>query len=529
MRAGYRAAAVGILLAGCAVGPSYKRPETVPIHTDWRDTSVALRDSSFANIPWWGVLGDTTLQGLIRIALRENRDLHVALGRVNEARALLGIQRLEMYPQINIQGRLGTSQGADTLITGRGAEALGFLGATLSWELDLWGRLRRLNESARAALLATEQGRRGVILIVVSEVARAYLELLDLDAQVAIADSQVSIRRQSLELARSRFKGGLTSELDVSQGENSLAIAEGTRSRTLRLRTQKENELSVLLGRPPGNLPRGLALTQQQFPNVIPAGLPSELLERRPDVRQAEEQLHAANARIGAAIASLFPTISLTGSAGTVSSDLDRLFGSGTGFWNLAANLLQPILNSGRNLKQVAAERARTEAAVGQYERTVLTAFQEVEDGIVSVQRLREEAEAAGRAAAAARRSVVLAGKRYEGGVDNYLNLLDAQRAQLDAELQESQLQQQQRVAVVRLYRALGGGWDPVTDTLALPPRADSQSDRDSTPPTGEPDGTGAAPSPGLGEPASTQGAAESRAARPPDPARSPTPGARGR
>jgi outer membrane protein, multidrug efflux system len=529
MRAGYRAAAVGILLAGCAVGPSYKRPETVPIHTDWRDTSVALRDSSFANIPWWGVLGDTTLQGLIRIALRENRDLHVALGRVNEARALLGIQRLEMYPQINIQGRLGTSQGADTLITGRGAEALGFLGATLSWELDLWGRLRRLNESARAALLATEQGRRGVILIVVSEVARAYLELLDLDAQVAIADSQVSIRRQSLELARSRFKGGLTSELDVSQGENSLAIAEGTRSRTLRLRTQKENELSVLLGRPPGNLPRGLALTQQQFPNVIPAGLPSELLERRPDVRQAEEQLHAANARIGAAIASLFPTISLTGSAGTVSSDLDRLFGTGTGFWNLAANLLQPILNSGRNLKQVAAERARTEAAVGQYERTVLTAFQEVEDGIVSVQRLREEAEAAGRAAAAARRSVVLAGKRYEGGVDNYLNLLDAQRAQLDAELQESQLQQQQRVAVVRLYRALGGGWDPVTDTLALPLRADSQSDRDSTPTTGQPDGAGAAPSPGSGEPASTQGAAEPRAARPPDPARTPTPGARGR
>jgi multidrug efflux system outer membrane protein len=388
---------------------------------------------------------------------------------VNEARALLGIQRLELLPEINIQGRVGTSEGSDSLITGRGPGDLGFLGATLSWELDLWGRLRRLNESARAALLATEEGRRGVILIVVSEVARAYLELLDLDAQVAIADSQVSIRRQSLDLARSRFKGGLTSELDVSQGENSLAVAEGTRSRTLRLRTLKENELSVLLGRPPGDLPRGLPLSEQQFPNVIPAGLPSELLERRPDVRQAEEQLHAANARIGAAIASLFPTISLTGTGGTVSDDLGRLFEGGTGFWNIAANLLQPILNSRRNLQQVAAERARTEAAVGQYERTVLTAFQEVEDGIVSVQRLREEGEAATRAAVAARRSVVLAGKRYEGGVDNYLNLLDAQRAQLDAELQESQLQQQQRVAVVRLYRALGGGWDAVTDTLALP------------------------------------------------------------
>ena len=474
MRAGYRVA-VGILLAGCAVGPDYKRPETVPVHTDWRDTSLALRDSSYANIPWWEVLQDTTLQGLIRVALKENRDLRVALGRVNEARALLGIQRLELLPQINILGRIGSAEGADSLITGRASDELGFLGATLSWEVDLWGRLRRLNESAKAALLATEQGRRGVILIVVSEVARAYLELLDLDAQVAIADSQVSIRRQSLDLARSRFKGGLTSELDVSQGENALAVAEGTLSRTLRLRRQKENELSVLLGRPPGNLPRGLPLSRQEFPNVIPAGLPSELLERRPDVKQAEEQLHAANAKIGAAIASLFPTISLSAAGGTVSNDLGRLFETGTGFWNVAATLLQPILNSGRNLKQVAAERARTEAAVGQYERTVLTAFQEVEDGIVSVQRLREEADAAARAATAARRSVVLAGKRYEGGVDNYLNLLDAQRAQLDAELQESQLQREQRVAVVRLYRALGGGWDPVTDTLALPRPKGSQ------------------------------------------------------
>src|SRR5262245_46408119 len=322
MRLRYRGIALGLLLAGCAVGPNYKRPETVPVPQSWRDTSQALKDSSFANVPWWTVLGDTTLQSLVRIALRENRDLTIALARVNEARALLGIQRFELYPQINIQGRLGHSEGADSLITGRtGSEELGFLGVTLNWELDLWGRLRRLNESAKAALLASEEGRRGVILIVVSEVARAYLELLDLDAQVAIADSSVSIRRQSLDLARSRFKGGLTSELDVSQGENALAVAEGTRARTLRLRTRKKNELSDLVGRRPWSLPPGLPLAQQQFPNVIPAGLPSELLERRPDVKQAEEQLHAANAKIGAAIASLFPTISLTGAGGTVSDD----------------------------------------------------------------------------------------------------------------------------------------------------------------------------------------------------------------
>ncbi|HTK41158.1 MAG TPA: efflux transporter outer membrane subunit, partial [Gemmatimonadales bacterium] len=296
------------------------------------------------------------------------------------------------------------------------------------------------------------------------------LELLDLDGQINIAQTQVRIRRESLELARARWQGGLTSELDVQQGENALAVAEGTLSRTLRQQTQKENELSVLLGRLPGNLPRGLPLTQQQFPNVIPAGLPSQLLERRPDVKQAEDQLKASNAKIGAAIAALFPTISLTAAGGTASGDLGDLFKSGTGFWNIAANLFAPILNHSRNKKQVQAERARTEAAVGQYEKTVLNAFQEVEDGLVAVKRLREEAAAAGRAATAARRAVDLAGLRYEGGVDNYLNLLDAQRAQLDAELNESELQRQQRVAVVQLYKALGGGWDPITDTLALPP-----------------------------------------------------------
>ena len=195
MRLGYRGIVVGLVLTGCALGPSYKRPETVPVPETWRDTAQALRDSSFANVPWWSVLEDTTLQGLVRTALKENRDLHIALARVNEARALLGIQKLEAYPQINIQGRLGHSEGADSLLTGVSTSELGFLGVTLNWELDLWGRLRRLNESARAALLATEEGRRGVILIVVSEVARAYLELRDLDAQVVIADTQVSIRR----------------------------------------------------------------------------------------------------------------------------------------------------------------------------------------------------------------------------------------------------------------------------------------------------------------------------------------------
>jgi len=465
-----RLAVVGvILLGGCAVGPNYERPATTPVAAEWRDTT-ASRDSSFANIPWWQVLGDTTLQRMIRQALKENRDIHLALARVNEARALLGIQRLEYFPQINVQGGLRKSDGADSLLTGVTNTEMGYLGIGLSWELDLWGRLRRLNEAAAAELLASEQGRRAMILTVVSEVARSYMEMVELDAQVALTDTQTVVRRASLELARARFQGGLTSEMDVRQGENALAVAEGSHARALRQRAQKENELSVLMGRVPGAVPRGtLPLLQQISTTEIPAGLPSQLLARRPDVRQAEEQLRAANARIGAAVAAMFPTISLTATGGTISDELGDLGSSGTGFWRITPNLFLPLLNMGRNRRQVAAERARTEAAVANYERTVLNAFREVEDALVAVRLLRQEAEAAGRAATAARLGVNLAAMRYEGGVDNYLALLDAQRAQLESGLQESGMQRSYRVAVIQLYKALGGGWDPVTDTLAVP------------------------------------------------------------
>lgn len=464
--------AIALCAAACIKGPNYQRPPTVPVAPAWRDTSQSLRDSSYANVPWWGTV-DTTLQTLIRDALHENRDLHVAFARVNEARALLGIQRLEAYPQVDVSSGVSRSNGSDSLLTGASARTVAFLGFGVSWEADVWGRLHRLNESARASLLATEQERRAVIMTVVSEVARAYLELRDLDNQVAITDAQVTVRRQSLDVARARYAGGLTSELDARQAENALATAVGIRARALRQQTQKENELSVLMGRLPADVPRGLRLAQLQAPAAVPAGLPSRLLERRPDIKAAEERLRAQNARIGAAIAALFPTISLTTEGGTASNQVDKLFTTGTGYTRIAVNLFQPILDRGRNKKQVEAERARTEEAVAVYEKTVLIAFQEVNDGLVAVQRLREEADAATRAAVAARQSVALARLRYEGGVDNYLTLLDAQREQLNAELHESELRRQHLAAVVELYKALGGGWDPVTDTLAVPPRRD--------------------------------------------------------
>ncbi|MGH9262295.1 MAG: TolC family protein, partial [Acidimicrobiales bacterium] len=244
---------LGVLVAaGCAMGPNYERPPTT-LPEGWRDTAQAAQDSSYANLPWWEVFGDSTLRELIRTGLRENRDLRVALARVNEARALLGIQRLEALPQVNVQASLGRRMISDTLDGLRTGEyGYGWVGGSVSWEIDLWGRLRRLNESARAKLLASEYGRRGVIVTVVADVARAYLELRDLDQQLVIAQRTVDTRRQSLELARARFQGGLTSELDVRQGEAELARTQARVARLGRQATQKEHELNVLLGRLPG-------------------------------------------------------------------------------------------------------------------------------------------------------------------------------------------------------------------------------------------------------------------------------------
>ena len=466
---------LSLLLGACALGPDYKRPAT-PTPTTWRDSAAAASarsDSSLANLPWFQVFGDTTLQTLVRTALSENQDLRLALGRVNEARALLGVQRYEFFPQVDVNAGGASLNTGDSLAfvgSPTGNRSIWSLGIGVNWELDVWGRLRRNNEAARATLLSSEAGRRATILTVVSEVARAYLELRDLDLEVQLALRQTEVRRASLGIARARFEGGLTSEVDQRQGEAALASAEATVASLLRRQSQKENELSVLIGRAPSDLPRGLGLLEQRFAQEIPAGVPSDLLRRRPDVQLAEQDLVAANARIGSAIAAMFPTISITADVGTASTDLGSVLGSGFSFTRIAGNLLGPIINKDRNRSQVEVQRARTEQAVARYQQVVLGAFREVEDGLVAVRRLREEAEAAGRVAAAYRRTLELANLRYEGGVDSYLLVLDAQRALLEAELTEASLQRQQRVATVQLYKALGGGWDPQTDALAIPP-----------------------------------------------------------
>lgn len=439
----------------------------------WQDLPQAPQESSFANLPWWELLGDTTLQGVVRQGLRHNRDLRIALARVNESRAIAGIQRLESLPEINVNLGGGTRQIGDSIanLSGEREGRYDYFRADVDvrWELDLWGRLRRLNESAQAQLLAQEYGRRAAIVTLVSEIAVTYLELKDLDTQVAIADTTVATQRRSLTLARARFEGALTSELDVRQGEAALARAESELGRLQREARQRENQLNVLVGQIPGPIARGASRPEASLRSAAPAGLPSALLERRPDVREAEERLRAANARIGAAIAARFPTISLTGAAGSISDDVEDLLQSGTGFWRLATGILAPVLNAGRSGRQVELERARTEAAVALYEKTVLEAFREVEDALIGVETFGRQVEAASRRVESARRATDIADHRYRGGLDSFFTVLAAQRALFDAQLEYSALQRREGVAMIQLYKSLGGGWDPVTDTLALP------------------------------------------------------------
>lgn len=442
-----------LLLAGCKMGPDYVQPP-VPQPETYRQPAPS--GESIANVDWWDLFQDPVLQGLIGIALEENRDLRVALARIAEARAQAGFAKADLYPRVDI------AAGAD-LAEARTDEGDGvptrdvFLAADVSYEVDLWGRIRRANEAAVQELLATEEAYRSVTITLVSDVASLYLSLLDLDNRLDIARRTVDARRESYEIMRIRHEAGMINEVDLNQSEILLADAEASVEVFLRSRVQTENAISVLLGSTPEEIQRGLSLAEQVFPPEIPVGLPSELIQRRPDILQAERRLAAQTARIGVAEALKFPSLRLTGTAG-VSSDLTD-GGLTTGFLGLGASLLAPIFNAGKNQRRVEIEVARTEQLLNQYEQTILTAFREVEDAIVATYTYRSEHEARQRQVEAATNAANLSWVRYEGGMTSYLEVLDLQRSQFSAELQASAALQQQLASVVELYKALGGGW----------------------------------------------------------------------
>ena len=456
--------ALAIALSGCAAGPDYERPE---LDTPATYIQPVQEGESFANTAWWELFEDPQLQALIRVALEENQDLGIAAARVEEFRAALGVTRADQFPTVDITATGAQTEGSENVFPGNvpgfGSEKVENyqLSADVFWELDLFGRLRRSTEAARAQLLATEEAQRSVTISLVASVASSYMLLRDLDAQLEIARRTADTRADSLNIIQARFDKGTVPKLDVNQAEIELAVAQAAVAAAQRAVAQTEHSLSLLLGRNPGPIVRGLPLRQQVVPPDVPAGLPSELLQRRPDVLSSEALLAAQTARIGVAQAARWPSLSLTGALGFESDDLSTLTDSGSDFWSAGVGIFAPLFNAGRNKSQVEIERARTEQALLEYEQTVQRAFREVEDALVAIRTYRIEHEARQRQVAAARSAATLSRARYDGGVTSYLEVLDTERSLFNAELTESQTRRLYISAVIELFKALGGGWNP--------------------------------------------------------------------
>ena len=450
---------MSLLLAGCLVGPDYRRP-AVNEPPAFRGQEL-VQQASLANLPWWDVFKDEILTQLIQAALTNNYDQRIAATRVEQARAVAVQSRAELLPQIGYEAEGARGKNAvfgNPSANGvTGAAYAGVLNA--AWEVDLWGRIRRLNEAARAEYLASEEARQGVTLSLVSAVAQAYFELLALDARLAIARRNAGSFTESLELFKARFEGGVASELESTRAEAALATTEAAIPELERDIMLKENEISVLLGRNPGPIPRSATLLQQTLPPEIPAGLPSALLERRPDVRQAEQSVRAANAQIGASLGDLFPRIGLTALFGRVSPQLSALNTSGANAWALDANIVGPLFQGNRLYGRYREVKAASEEAVLRYRQTALTAFGEVSDALVSLQKLDLVRVQEARAVKAYETAVRLSLDRYRAGKASYFEVLDAQQQLFPAENALAQTRLDQLLALVRLYKALGGGW----------------------------------------------------------------------
>ena len=452
------------------MGPDYKRPET-PQAESWR---VAPSTSeSIANLPWWELLKDETLQQLIRTALMENLDLQIATANIDEYQALLTIARFDLIPSFTYSGHAFGFRNTNTTafaIPGGGALPIGgdkngltldheAIGAGVKWELDLWGRIRRSIEASRAQLLSKAENQRVVILSLVGGVAESYFDLRALDYQIEITKRTLKTWDESVRLSKLRYQQGDVPKLDLDRFTAERASAAAQLADLERQVVQRENQLSVLLGRKPAAVPRGRSLVEQPLPPDVPAGLPSELLQRRPDIMKAEQDLMAASANIGVAQATRFPQLALTGQAGGahlgISGTSSKLFGTFAG----AASVTGPIFNASALGYQVKAAEAQGNQAIGQYRKTILQAFQEVEDALIAVQKTREQRAALEQQVEALQSAYRLADLRYQGGRASYLDMLTAQRALFDAELVLARTHRDQLVAVVQLYKALGGGW----------------------------------------------------------------------
>ncbi|WP_205962864.1 efflux transporter outer membrane subunit [Pararobbsia silviterrae] len=447
-------------LGACTLGPDYARPKVeVPANFRFADTEM----SAVADAAWWEQFNDPVLNDLIATALANNKDVKIAAARVDQYRAQFVQTRSQFFPQVSAgfdaqRQRLDQTQAA---LLPRGASPVGnAFDATLgvSWEIDLFGRIRRETEAARASVLSSVEGRRATILALVASVASGYVNLRALDAQLEIAKETTASRADSVHVFTLRFNGGEISQMELAQSQSEYEASAATVPQIEAQIAQQEDALSVLLGRNPGPIARGRSIDALNAP-VLPAGLPSDLLERRPDVLGAEQDLVAANALIGAARALYFPQISLTGVLGTESAQLSNLFTGPTKFWSLAGSVAQPIFTAGNITGQVRQAEAQQQQALYTYEKTVQTAFQEVDDTLIGVQKSREQLASQSRQVDALTTYAHMARMRYEGGYTSYIEVLDAERSLFSAQLSVAQTHSLVLTSLVTLYKAMGGGW----------------------------------------------------------------------
>ncbi|NLI48491.1 MAG: efflux transporter outer membrane subunit [Acidobacteria bacterium] len=453
-----------VLLCACAVGPKYVRPD-IEVPPDFRGEGVAAAPGALTagDMDWWEVYREPVLQDLIRAALERNHDVRLAAERVLAAEAQLGITRADRFPGVGGVGEYQVGRTSrEGYVTTPGypyVQRNHTLALSAFFEVDLWGRLRRATEAARAELLATEAARRTVTLTLVGGVAAGYFGLRELDLELDIAERTLASRQKSLDLVRARQTGGVSSMLEVDQAQGLVSAAAAAIPDIKRRIAQQENCLSLLLGRNPGDIPRGRALTEHVLGAAVPAGLPSSLLERRPDIGQAEQQLIAANARIGVAKAAYFPQITLTGAAGTMSKDFNNLFSGPSWTWNFLPQVSVPIFTAGKIKSGVRVSESLQRQALIQYERTIQNAFREVADAMVAYRRQLEYVAELQQLTDTLDDQARLSRLRYTGGVTSYLEVLDSERQFFDAEINLARAQLAGLVALVDLYKALGGGW----------------------------------------------------------------------
>ena len=461
--------------AGCTLGPNYARPD-VNVPQNYRFADQVQPDAGAASalqeVPaWWRSFGDTELDALVEEGLAANHDLRIATARVDEYAALVASSRAEGLPQLGYGlggARQRVSQNVATLPPGINPISGSFSALlTASWELDLWGRIRRQNEAAQANLFATEQARLGVALTLVSTIVSSYVTLLDLDSQMDISKKTLEGRRRNVEVFQQRLDGGAVSEFEMMQVTAEYETAASSIPVLQQAIDQQEHALSVLIGRNPGPIRRGLTLEQLKAPPV-PGGLPSDLLARRPDILQSEQQLVAANALVGAARALYFPTISLTASGGGASRELDSLFSGSSRTWSFAGQLLGPIFSGGAIDAANRQAKARREQAVDAYQEAIQNAFRDVDDALAAIQSKRVLIASLERQVKALTRAVELTRERYDNGYTDYLEVLDTERSLFSAELSLSSARGDGYVALVGLYRALGGDWIPQVAPLPV-------------------------------------------------------------